>query len=109
MLPNFDRTIVEPTKVQDYLLASAHPVGRFKAVVFGALGYTQDHWEVLRSDLLSMAATNSAVLGQLSPCGQKYEVSGILMGPSGRSGKFVSAWIVPVGDETPRLVTVLPG
>tara|TARA_R110001599_G_scaffold167957_4_gene357779 strand:- start:270 stop:599 length:330 start_codon:yes stop_codon:yes gene_type:complete len=109
MLPNFERAIVEPSKVRDYLLSPAHPVGRFKAVVFAALGYTQDHWELLQIDLLTMGASNPAVLGQVSPYGQKFEVSGILVGPSGRSGTFVSVWLVPTGDEIPRLVTVFPG
>lgn len=33
-LPNAEQAVVEPAKVRDYLLSSAHPVGRFKAVVF---------------------------------------------------------------------------
>lgn len=109
MLPNSERAIVEPSKVRDYLLSPAHPVGRFKAAVFAALGYTHEQWETLQADLLAMGRTNSAVAGQVSFYGQKYEVSGILMGPSGRSGRFVSVWLVPTGDDVPRLVTVFPG
>lgn len=109
MLPNCERAIVEPSKVRDYLLSPAHPIGRFKAVVFAALGYTQDQWEILQRDLLAMARTIPAVQGQLSPYGQNYELNGILTGPSGRSGMFVSVWLVSAGDEVPRLVTVFPG
>jgi hypothetical protein len=39
-LPGADRAIVDAAKVRDYLLSPEHPVGRFKAVFFGALGYT---------------------------------------------------------------------
>lgn len=101
MLPHCDRAVVDPSKVRDYLLSPAHPIGRFKAVVFAALGYTQDHWDVLQRDLLTMAQTNPATPGQRNPYGQKYEVSGILVGPSGRSGRFVSIWLVPAGEELP--------
>ena len=45
MLPNADRATIEPSKVRDYLLSPAHPIGRFKAAVFAALGYTQDDWQ----------------------------------------------------------------
>ena len=109
MLPNCDRAFIDPSKLTDYLLSPAHPIGRFKAAVFMALGYTQDQWEVLEGDLLSMARANPAIPGQPSAYGQKYEVSGILKGPSGRSGRFVSIWLIPAGEDAPRLVTVIPG
>ena len=47
MLPNSERACIEPAKVRDYLLSVAHPVGRFKAVVFLALGYRAESWERL--------------------------------------------------------------
>ena len=109
MLPNAHRAIIAPGKVKEYLLSRAHPVGRFKAAVFAALGYTQDHWQVLERDLLLMARTNPATAGQPSPYGQKYEVSGILEGPSGRRGTFVAVWLIRSAEEVPRLVTVFPG
>ena len=109
MLPNSEHAIVEPSKVREYLLSPAHPVGRFKAVVFGTLGYTQEHWETLQIDLLLMGRSNPAGPGQVSPYGTKYEVNGILVGPSGRRGRFVSVWLVATGDDVPRLVTVFPG
>jgi hypothetical protein len=107
--PRFDQAIIEATKVRDYLLSPAHPVGRFKATVFAALGYTQDDWKLLAGDLLEMARTNPAVPGQSSAYGRKYEVSGILKGPFGRSARFVSVWLVRSGEDLPRLITVFPG
>lgn len=109
MLPNCDRAFIDPGKLTDYLLSPAHPIGRFKAAVFSALGYTQGEWEILERDLLAMARTNPAVPGQPSAYGQKYEVSGILQGPSGRSGRFVAVWLIPAADDAPRLVSVIPG
>ena len=50
-IPNADRAIVEATKLRDYLLSPSHPVGRFKAPFFTALGYSQDQWPRLEADL----------------------------------------------------------
>ena len=37
-IPNADRAVIEPTKLHDYLLSRGHPVDRFKASFFLALG-----------------------------------------------------------------------
>jgi hypothetical protein len=46
--------------------------------------------------------------GQPSAFGQTFEVSGILIGPTGRSGEFTTIWLVRTGDDVPRLVTAFP-
>jgi hypothetical protein len=108
MLPNPERAFVAPSKVRDYLLSPSHPVGRFKAAVFAALGYTQENWETLRDDLLAIARTGSAAPGQAGPFGQKFEVGGILVGPSGRSGEFTTVWLVRTGEDFARFITTFP-
>ena len=60
MLPAVEHAYIDPTKVRDYLLSVEHPVGRFKAVVFQALGYKAEEWETLRNDLLALARTAEA-------------------------------------------------
>jgi hypothetical protein len=109
MLPAAEHAYIDPHKVRDYLLSAAHPVGRFKAVVFQALGYKTDEWEKLRDDLLALARTGEAIPGQPSPFGQKHEVSGTLRGPNGREAKFTSVWLVPVDGQVPRFITAFPG
>jgi hypothetical protein len=109
MLPNADNAIIEPTKVRDYLLSTTHPVGRFKSVVFTSLGYTAESWEILAKDIRLLAHSDQVKLGQSTPYGQKYEVSGKLVGPNGRVGSFVSVWLVKPDDLLPRLVTAYPG
>ena len=108
MLPAVERAHIDPAKVRDYLLSPVHPVGRFKAVVFQALGYKAEEWETLRDDLLAVARMTEAVPGQASPFGQKYEVSGTLCGPNGRDAKFTSVWLVPADGEAPRFITAFP-
>jgi hypothetical protein len=55
MLPNAKDAVVESAKVRDYLLSPVHPVGRYKAAVFHALGYVADDWRRLQQDLLALA------------------------------------------------------
>ena len=109
MLPNVSNAVVEPSKVRDYLLSPSHPVGRFKAVVFLALGYTQEDWEKLRDDLLAVARTGQALPSEPSVYGQKYEVSGKLTGPNGQVGYFKTIWLVESEKSAPRFLTAYSG
>jgi hypothetical protein len=109
MLPAAERAHIDPAKVRDYLLSDVHPVGRFKAAVFHALGYRAEEWERLRDDLLALVRSADAIPGQASVFGQKYEVSGTLHGPNGREAKFVCVWLAPANEEAPRFITAFPG
>ena len=109
MLPAAEHAYIDPAKVRDYLLSPVHPVGRFKAVVFQALGYKTGEWEKLRDDLLTLAGTVEAIPGQTSNFGQKYEVSGTLSGPNGREAKFTCVWLEPIEGGAPRFITAFPG
>ena len=76
VLPNADSAFIEPEKVRDYLLSPTHPVGRFKAHYFVALGYRVERWELLRDHLLIVARTGDAMPGKPSPFGAKFEACG---------------------------------
>ena len=41
--------------------------------------------------------------------GQRYVVRGILRGPVRREAGVVTVWIVPTGEDVPRLLTAYPG
>ena len=79
-LPSADLAVIDDTKVRDYLWNPLHPVGRFKARYFTALGYSPSTWERLRNDLLLLAKSGLAVPGQPSGYGLKYEVRGTSKG-----------------------------
>lgn len=104
-----DRAQFDAEKARDYLLSPTHPVGRFKAAFFASLGYVQADWERLREDLRTLSMSNEARSGAPSPHGAKYEVEGILVGPTGRTARVVAVWIVPNGEALPRFVTAYPG
>jgi hypothetical protein len=100
--------MIDPAKVRDYLLSPTHPVGRYKARVFEALGYQQGRWQDLAEDLRSHARVNDAAVGTPSRYGTKYEVRGPLPPRNGPSMQFCVVWIVRVGENVPSLVTAYP-
>jgi hypothetical protein len=108
-LPRADVAVVDSAKVRDYLLSNSHPVGRFKAAIFNALGYSQEEWRRLQHDLLAFVRLDSCVLGQSSPYGVKFEIRGTLTGPNGRSARIITIWLAKGDDRVPRLVTAFPG
>ena len=108
-LPGADRAVIEPAKLREYLLSATHPIGRFKSAFFSTLGYSIEHWQHLEADLRQLALSQDARPGQASEYGQKYEIRGILTGPSGRSAEIVSVWIILSGEDFPRFVTSYPG
>ena len=107
-LPAAERAIIEPAKIRDYLLSPSHPVGRFKAPFFISLGYTTGNWRRLDEDLRSLAVLGDAEYGKDSAYGEKYEIRGILTGPSGRSAGVLTIWIILFGTDAPRFVTAFP-
>jgi hypothetical protein len=81
-LPHADRAVVDDAKVRDYLLSPSHPVGRFKAHFFSGLGFSQDQWESLVSELERHAVDAEAKELDPSPYGRKFETRGTLVGPT---------------------------
>jgi hypothetical protein len=108
-LPEAQRAVIAPAKIRDYLLSTSHPVGRFKGPFFTSLGYTSADWRRLEEDLLAIAVSGDAERGKDSPYGQKYEIRGTLNGPSGRSAKVLTVWIILFGSDVPLFVTAFPG
>jgi hypothetical protein len=108
-IPNADAAVIDAPKLSGYLLSRSHPVGRFKAPFFEALGYSAASWRRLDADLRAQHLAAEALPGQSSPFGQKYEVHATLTGPGGRSAQVVSVWVVRTGEEFPRFVTAYPG
>ena len=107
-LPNSALATIDPAKIRDYLLSFAHPVGRFKAAFFVGLGYNGERWEALRDDLLAIAQAGVPIRGLSSGFGVKYEIDGMLNGPSGRSAEVRTIWMVGAGETAPRFITAFP-
>ncbi len=107
-LPVAERAIIDAAKIRDYLLSPLHPVGRFKATFFGGIGYSRDDWERLARDIRAIVNVEEATPRESSRFGQKYEVRGTLVGPSGFQARVVTVWIILNGEHAPRFVTAFP-
>jgi hypothetical protein len=108
-IPGAEHAVIAPAKIRDYLLSTSHPVGRFKAAFFGRLGYRSGDWQRLEADLRELLTTHEGTAGQETGYGRKYEVRGMLTGPSGKSADVVSIWIILSGEDVPHFVTAFPG
>jgi hypothetical protein len=108
-IPNYERAIIDPAKLQDYVLSHAHPIGRFKAVLFRQMGYTERNWEQFAGDIRIQHLALDAELGEKTKYGQKYIITGDIRGPSGKVMKLKSIWIILKGEDLPRLITIYRG
>ncbi len=106
-LPAGGDVLIEERKVREYLLSRAHPVGRFKARVFAALGYESGNVEAFIGELRRIAATDEVSDVVKTSFGEKYMVPGDLKGPLGEL-PVVTVWFLERGLERARLVTVRP-
>lgn len=107
-IPGADQFVIDEAKIRDYLLSPEHRVGSGKAKCFARLGFEQQDWPVLRSELARFVHED-AELGEKTKFGQKYVVAGTIHGPAGRDAQIVVVWIVLDGEQFPRFVTAYPG
>ena len=108
-LPDADVAEIDPQKLHGYILSHTHPVGRFKARFFAALGYSAARWQELEADLRIQHLTQDAQPGESLPEGQRFTIRAILKGPNGQSAVVLSVWFIAAAGGAPRFVTAYPG
>ena len=108
-LPSAERAEIDPAKLRDYLLSTTHPLGRFKARFFAALGFSADRSEELESAFRAQHLTQDVERASSAASGQKFTIRAILKGPNGQSAVVVSVWFLRAGQTVPRFVTAYPG
>jgi hypothetical protein len=106
-LPAGGDVLIEERKVLEYLLSRSHPVGRFKARVFAALGFDSKNVEAFIGELRRIAAVGEVSEVVETPFGEKYTVPGDLSGSLGELA-VLTVWFLERGQERARLVTVRP-
>jgi hypothetical protein len=106
-LPHHDSVQVDIRKVRDYLLSPVHPVGRFKARVFKALGFDHTTVDAFVAEVRRIASEGEVSEVEDFEFGQKYTVPGELRGLIG-SARVLTVWIQDSGRQDVRLVTVRP-
>ncbi|MBM4276107.1 MAG: hypothetical protein FJ134_16875 [Deltaproteobacteria bacterium] len=107
-LPNGEQAYIPAPKLDDYLLADTHPIGRLKAKFFQALGFSKANREELERQLLHIAQTSPVVSVTTSPHGEKFIIDGTLRTPPGTAARVRTIWIIDAGERRPRFVTAYP-
>jgi hypothetical protein len=108
-IPNYERAVIEPQKLKDYILSASHPIGRFKEALFRQMGYMQESWELLAEDVRKQHLSQDAVLVEKTKYGSKYVITGNIRGPNGKIVRLKSLWIILEGEDFPRFITIYPG
>ena len=106
-LPEADQVRIDERKVREYLLSKTHPVGRFKARVFAALGFDETSTESFVAEVRRIAVVGEVSEVEDLAFGRKYTVPGELKGPTGIA-QVLTVWIEETGQPVVRLVTVRP-
>jgi hypothetical protein len=104
-LPNAEQAIIEAGKLQDYILSSVHPVGRFKAAFFQRLGYSIGNWEIFEQRLRELVLSEDVTKVEDTRYGQKFIVEGLLDSLTGEKVQIVTVWVILKGEKIPRFIT----
>lgn len=104
-LPHAHRASVDPAKLSDYLLSKTHPVGRHKARVFEAMGYSAQRPGELETALHRVAREGAVSERRPSPYGELYIVDGVAVTPTGASVRLRTIWVLHAASDRPEFVT----
>jgi hypothetical protein len=107
-LPNADAAIVSRSKIGNYLLDLAHPIGGGKARFFLSFGFRREEWNLL-ADAFRKHAQENPVANSISDAdGVTYLIEGPLETPSGRRPRLRTIWLIETGQLAPRFITSYP-
>jgi hypothetical protein len=102
------KVIIDESKLRDYLLSIAHPVGGPKARFFVDHGFSRENPEELEDALrehLQLRQSEQRIVGNF---GIKWIVKGPIPCPDRRSPVIQSVWIQDFDGKAFRLVTAYP-
>jgi hypothetical protein len=104
-LPNASSAILDITKLVQYCLSEAHPLGRHKARVFKAtLAITASDADWLRREILLGLAWADAEATGADAHGMRYRVD-LTLRRHRREAVVRTVWIIAEPDDAPRFVT----
>ncbi len=92
-LPNYERAIIDESKLVRYALNPHSERGQHKARVFqSALGFNLSNWGQLKQALLDALPTHQAMFINETVFGRKYEAILSMRGPNGRLANVMTIW-----------------
>jgi hypothetical protein len=101
-------TIIAPEKLRDYILNLSNPDGESKARFLKEMGYEQENWKTLESDLRKQHLSEDTIPGKQSVYGAKSEIFAPLIGPNGEKRWLRSVWMIRKGESIARFITLIP-
>lgn len=107
-LPNAEKAVIEVSKLTDYLLNINHRRGGAKATLLIRCGYTQENWQQLEVDIRQYHLNADISLIKETAYGVRYEITANLITPSGRQLRVKTVWQIDIGENYPRLITLVP-
>ncbi|NJO39730.1 MAG: hypothetical protein HC769_28870 [Cyanobacteria bacterium CRU_2_1] len=107
-LPNWEYAIIESGKLTDYLLNINHHRGGAKAHLLIRCGYTPENWQQLESDIRQSHLSADVDRVRETPYGRRYEIRAALPTPIGEPLMVRTVWQIDIGQEYPRLITIVP-
>lgn len=106
-LPKNTRLVIEPKKLEDYLLNENHEVGRSKAAYFIGKGFRKESPSPLCKALETHARTRTVVAETTSEHGRKLIIECLMAFPDGKERCVRSVWVSDK-PETFRFITSYP-
>ncbi len=107
LLPPDADFLVEESKMADYLLNAAHPVGGPKAKFFNSLGFDIGNPGAFSEALKEHGRTRPIIEETPTDFGTKYQLECSMPSPSGTNRCVRSVWIREQGNRF-RLITAHP-
>ena len=110
LLPNIALRWIPEEKIRDYALDLNHREGGSKAKFFiGECGFTRAGWKVLSDAAYAQPLVGNTKLTNVDGYGQRYEVTGPITAPNGRTYIIRTDWIIRYDDPRPQLTSIKPG
>jgi len=107
-LPHSEDAYVPREKLTHYLLSETHPVGKFKARFFRALGFDDNNVQLLERELLQLARQQDVAETKDTTFGTNYTLDGSIAAPADTAVLLRTVWTLDQGSNKPRFVTAYP-
>lgn len=107
-IPNASEAVIAKDKLCDYLLNPFHKRGASKAKLLLSMGYTEEDWQQLETDLRIHHLTAEVDYETDSEYGKRFEIVAMLPDTDGGQVLFRSIWQIDTDTDFPRLITMYP-
>jgi hypothetical protein len=106
--PNCENSIVQASKISEYLLNLQHTVGQHKAKFFMAFGFELSNPNSFSNALIEQGQTQTLTVTKATQFGTIFSVDCHIQSPDGRNPCIRTVWELRTNSKEPRLITAFP-